>query len=174
MGHTLIACFDKEQFQPVLDILARYPSVNKIPFGRGCDREEANRILPFHMTMFHWGKEMDGEMLMKTERITFQESEVYATGIRSMDAREGSSLLYLGVSLGKGYLAWERQLEQSLGTKHSSFRHVTLSVSKDHNEILSLKQHLAIQLIFPMPLRICGMELYHIWQPVYFVKAWQK
>ena len=67
MGHTLVARFEPNDFDSINGCLIEWKgkTMNKIPFGRNCDREEANRILPFHMTLLHWARSADSYMLQK-------------------------------------------------------------------------------------------------------------
>lgn len=73
MGHTLVARFEPKDFDSVNRCLMGWQgkTINKIPFGRNCDREEANRILPFHMTLLHWARSADSYMLQKMNALSF-------------------------------------------------------------------------------------------------------
>ena len=58
MGYTLVTSFDKLSYEK-LNYLLEHQNANKIPFDKKCNREEANKILKYHMTLVHWGKQND-------------------------------------------------------------------------------------------------------------------
>ena len=168
MGYTLVAVWEPPAFnawEEMLHEASLFP--NKIPFGRKCDREEANQILPYHMTLFHWGKEKDGIYLPRVKGIKFSPCRLMVTGCEVMAAKEGSSLLCLKVQPGEGYSPMCAEVEEALHAKTSSFLHITLAVSKNREEILKIRNKTREFFRFPFRLTVSSLELYHIWKPVY-------
>ena len=99
MGYTLVAkCGDGIFLQ--LESLLNKSGVksNKIPFGRDCDREAADNLLPYHMTVFHWGKAYDSLYLERIRELHFAPFRIEVTGVQVMSAEEGSSLLFFEIA----------------------------------------------------------------------------
>lgn len=174
MGHTLAAVWDRAEFRRVEELLRRdgHSAPNKVPYGRDCDRVSANRVLPYHMTVFRWREHYDDRFLRALEGYTFRPFEVRVTGVKLMDAEEGSSILYLTAEPGAGFSAFRSDLEARLGTEITSSLHITLAASKDQDNLVRLRQRLRTELSFPFPISVSGLELYHIWRPVRFVRSW--
>ncbi len=101
MRHTLVARFEPKDFDSVDRCLMGWKgkTINKIPFGRNCDREEANRILPFHMTLLHWGRSSDSYMLQRMNALSFSPVTVTVTGPDIMYAEENSFIYGSPLSL---------------------------------------------------------------------------
>ena len=81
MGHTVVAGFDKKSSEMINELMRPF-NANKIPFGRNCDREAANREMDYHMTVFHWAKSIDSYYLEKikgfsSEGFDIRISDVY-------------------------------------------------------------------------------------------------
>lgn len=174
MGHTLVACFDEQDLIPMMCSLSKMglDGINKIPFGRKCNREEANRILPYHTTLFHWNRLEDSVYLEKTKKIVFSPCKVLITGVHILPAEEDSSLLYCSVFPDKGFNEIYNQLEQIFGGC-SSFFHITIAVSKDKDRIKQMKHMLDCDLVFPFTAHIRSLELFHIWEPCKRVRVWR-
>lgn len=175
MGHTLVARFDKDGERKILSLVEKCGSnqlPNKIPYGRDCDREKANEKFPYHMTVFHWGKKMDPVYLDRLQAVHFIPCSINVTGVSCMYAEEGSMLLYLYVEPDQGYQQLKEHLEETLRSYTSGFLHITLAVSQEHDQILSLKKKIEEQIEFPFILKVSAMELYHIWKPVELVKVY--
>lgn len=173
MGHTLVARFDTEGERKILSLvetggLKHLP--NKIPYGRDCDREEADERLPYHMTVFHWGKAQDAVYLDRLQSFQFTPCSIKVTGVSIMYAEEGSTLLYLNVEPDQGYMKLKEGLECALQSYTSGFLHITLAVSKEHDQILELKKSIEKQTEFPFILNVSSLGLYHIWRPVELIK----
>ena len=173
MGHTLVARFEPNDFDSINGCLIEWKgkTMNKIPFGRNCDREEANRILPFHMTLLHWARSADSYMLQKMSELSFSPVTVIVTGLDVMYAEENSFILYFQVTPEKDFYKWECEQEKAINATFSGFLHITIAVSKDLEEINQLKQFLKQNLTFPIELRIGSLELYHIWRPVKLIQT---
>lgn len=174
MGHTLVARFDKDGERKILSLIEKGGSnqlPNKIPYGRDCDRKKANEILPYHITVFHWGKEMDPVYLNRLQSFHFVSCLIKVTGVSCIYAEEGSMLLYLNVEPDQGYQRLKEHLEETLHSYTTGFLHITLAVSQDHDQILTLKRKIEEQIEFPFILKVSAMELYHIWKPVELIRA---
>ena len=176
MGHTLAAVWDRAEFRRVEELLRRegHSAPNKVPYGRDCDRVSANRVLPYHMTVFRWRGRYDDRFLRALEGYTFRPFEIRVTGVRLMDAEEGSSILYLTAEPGAGFSAFRSDLEARLGTEIDASLHITLGASKDQDSLVRLRQRLRTELSFPFAIAVSGLELYHIWRPVRFVRSWPR
>ena len=169
MGYTLVASLGDSFFRK-MDELAAKTNANKIPFGRNCDREEANRQMRSHMTIAHWAKEKDDEYLPRVDQIEFSPFHITVTGTGVMYAEENSMLLYFSVRPGSGYQEAAEQIECALGIDTSDFLHITIAASKDHEFIRKLKEETDRQFRYPFDLDISGLDLYHIWKPVVLTK----
>ena len=174
MGHTLIARCPDSSLMKIKNILSKTDIVpNKIPYGRDCDRETANKILPYHMTVFHWAKSEDQRYLPRFRSFRFHPFEIVVTGVQVIPAEEGSRLLYLAVKSGKGYSDFCHELELTMGVHLNSFLHITLAVSKNDQEIEELRKQIVESIRFPFTIPIDRLELYHIWKPVKLMGVWK-
>ena len=158
MGHTLVARFEPNDFDSINGCLIEWKgkTMNKIPFGRNCDREEANRILPFHMTLLHWARSADSYMLQRMNALSFAPVTVTVTGPDIMSAEENSFILYFQVIPEKDFNKWRSEQEKAVDAAFSRFLHM-------------LEQNLT----FPIKLRICSLKLYHIWKPVELIRTFE-
>lgn len=171
MGYTLVARIDDVGFEPIKNIL-EHEMTNKIPYGRNCDREQANSNLPYHMTLFHWAKAYDEQYLHLINHLLFHPFSANATGISIQHAEEDSSLLYLSVHPNADYEAFCFEFKSLTGIALPSSLHITLAASKDHFQMEHLKRSVCESVVFPLTITITQIELYHIWQPVYLAKTW--
>lgn len=173
MGHTLVAVLPCEEEQKLKNLLC---GCNKIPYGRNCDREEANEILPYHITLFHWGKAEDklylDRLRLRQQPAFSNVSEscgVIVTGSSVMIAEEGSYLLYFAVSPQPGFREIIDHIGHVLRMDPPGFLHMTLAVSKDADFIYEKKKKLDEVFSYPFYYKIDRCRLYHIWKPVYEV-----
>lgn len=170
MGHTLVTRFDfigyKKICSLVEDAEGKHQKLLKIPYGRNCNRVEADKNLPYHMTVFHWGKEQDSIYLVRMHEFQFSPCSLTVTGVSCMYAEEGSLLLYLDVITDREYGQMRTHLEKILQNHTTVFPHITLAVSKDHEAILKLKSCVEKKDVFPIQLNIIALDIYHIWNPV--------
>ncbi len=173
MGHTLIVSWDKREFQQIdrqIKCLSQY-HYNKIPYGRKCDRETSDQILPYHMTVFHWGKEEDYKYLEKMNNLTFHPFSVFVNRAMMIPDAEGSQLLMLSVELGKDYSFFRDSLNAS-ELYSPPFPHITVAASKKPHEIDLLYRQICYNVTFPFTIYVSRLELYHIWRPVRLVRQW--
>ena len=87
MGHTFVTRFDQAGYERIYSLM-RGKNANKIPYGRNCDRELANGILDYHITMVHWGKAQDKDYLNKLWDFQFVPCQVTVTGVSMIAAEE--------------------------------------------------------------------------------------
>lgn len=165
MGYTLVTVFD-QKFEEQMKTLLESHNVNKIPFGRKCDRTCANQNMRYHMTLIHWAKEYDSIYLPLIDKLRFESFDLKITGTELLYAEEGSLLLYFSVMPSDGYTNAINHIEETMKTKSSSFLHITIAVSKDHEHIRDLKRIIDEQLRYPFCLKVTELDLYHIWKPV--------
>ena len=176
MGHTLVCAFSKDGYQMIETMLekAGAKSLCKIPYGRDCQREEADRIMKHHITMFHWAKKDDEKYLNLLKAYRFETTcNVIVSGVSLRRSADDSLMLYLNVKPSEGFEEMRKNLEQTLGAKTSPFLHVTLAVSQDYEEIQRLYKRISAMDMFPFRLEITGMDLYHIWKPVKLIRKYR-
>lgn len=174
MGHTLVTHFTNESGDLIRRIMheagAEYAC--KIPYGRDCERKEADQLLPHHITVFHWAKEYDAIYLSRLKEYRFKEvCHVRAVRATLVYAEENSLLLKLDVKPEEDFIKMAEVLEITLGKKTSRSLHITLAVSKDHDEMKRIFQRINEQNLLPLRLCVSGLDLYHIWRPVRKVKS---
>ena len=171
MGHTLVTRFDPQSRKRLSDLMAPF-AANKIPYGRKCDREAANRVLDYHVTVLHWAKTMDAYYLERLRELSPAPCLLSVTRTCVMSAEEGSWLLYFQVEPGEGFADMVHDLENKTGIGIYLNPHITLAVSRDRDEIDRIRRQLDSTLSFPLQLRAEGLDLYHIWVPTQKVKSY--
>lgn len=174
MGHTLVTHFTKESADRIRRIMQEADAEHacKIPYGRDCERKEADQLLPHHITVFHWAKEYDAIYLSRLKEYRFNEiCHVRAVRASLVCAEENSLLLRLDVKPEEDFMKMAEELEKALGKKTSRSLHITLAVSKDHDEMKRIVRRINEQNLFPLRLCVSGLDLYHIWRPVRKVKS---
>ena len=164
MGHTVVLGFDKASIERIHTLTAPFDA-NKIPFGRDCDREAANKELDYHMTLYHWPKTMDEYCLSRVKEFRSIPCQVRVNGTCVMPAEEGSWLLYFDIAPTESFLKLKSLFESDTGFFVSGFYHVTVAVSKDYDEIHRLDDHICKNQSFPFLLNGERVDLYHIWKP---------
>ena len=173
MGHTLVTRWtekDEQHLQAML-VKAGAVNVNKIPFGRPCDRKKADQVLRHHVTLFHWGKEKDAYYLEKLRNYQFPAPcKIWAIRPEWKRAEEGSLLLRLVIRPDPEAERMITALEKQLHLKAEAKLHITLAVSKNHSMIHTLCDEMEKQ-AFPFPLTVTGLDLYKIWDPVVLVHS---
>lgn len=168
MGHTLITRINQEDLSYINDVMSSTSiRTNKIPFGRNCDRETADWILPYLFTVFHWGKSDDEKYLNRLKDLKNPgPCSLKITGTSIIyPAEEGSALLYFAFEPDQRYGQYANAIQKAMQGPTSDFYHITLAVSKDYDEIEVLKQMLDCTVTFPFFVRVEGFDLYHVWKP---------
>lgn len=169
MGHTLVTRINEEDLAYINAVISSTGvRTNKIPFGRDCDREAADRILPYHFTVFHWAKRDDEKYLSRLKNFKNPgPCSLKITGTSIMwPAEEGSALLYFTFEPDQSYRQCADAIQEVMQGWTSDFYHITLAVSKDHGQIQMLKQMVDRAVSYPFSVRVDGFDLYHIWRPV--------
>ena len=174
MGHTLVTRFENSDYDRIRELMKRIggEESNKIPFGRDCDRTEADQKLPYHITVAHWAKREDETCIKRLEGLRVTPSEVWAVSHSVMYAEEGSLLLYFDIKPGEEFIRTANDVDNLIPGHMSYFWHMTLAVSRDHQEIHELAKRLTETVRYPVPLHVTGLDLYHIWKPVKFVRTY--
>ena len=175
MGHTLVTRFTDEGYSTIQGLLESngVKNVNKIPFGRSCDRTVANSILPYHVTMAHWKKPEDKKYLAHLSAFKFSEFKITFSKTVVWRGAEGSWILALSVKPTKGFRKTEKDLRKAFNKFFYVHKpHLTISVSKDKKEIEAQRE--AIKSAFPITLDVVGLDLYKIWNPVEFVRSYSR
>ena len=174
MGHTFVARFSDQDIRLIRTMMqkAGVGQTVKIPYGRPCDRAAADLILPYHMTLFHWGRQEDAYYLGNLEKYRFPGAcKVTVTEVVSVNAEEGSKLVKLRVKPSAGFAKMTGSLEQLLHHRVSSDLHITLAVSKDHSKMGQIEASIKDHMQFPFEMTVTGISLYHIWEPVRLVRT---
>ena len=164
MGHTAVLGFDQESNVLLHNLLEPF-GANKIPFGRRCNREDANKAMEYHLTLYHWPKAMDSYCLSRINGFRSIPCHVQVNQIQIMQAEENSWLLYFEVSPTESFLQLKLLFETHTGFSVSDFYHITLAVGKDYNEITEIKDYICKHQIFPFELTADRIDLYKIWSP---------
>ena len=164
MGHTVVLGFDKESDAYIHELLKPYV-INKIPFGRKCDRDAANKTMKHHMTLYHWPKSLDTYCLAKLNGFQSEPCQIQVSGVQIMQAEEHSWLLYFEVNPTETFLQLKTHFEEYTGFCTSGFYHITLAVSKDYEEIAKIHAHIHEIQKFPFVLSADRIDLYKIWSP---------
>jgi hypothetical protein len=169
MGHTLVTRINQEDLAYISAVIsATGIRTNKIPFGRNCDREAADRILPYHFTVFQWAKPDDEKYLRRLKDFKNPgPCSLKVTGTSIMyPVEEGAALLYFDFEPDQRYGRCVNAIQKAMHGPTSSFYHITIAVSMDYDEIEVLKQKIDHTVTFPFIVRVEGFDLYHIWKPV--------
>ena len=169
MGHTLVATFS-ENIAGMVSKAGVFAN-NKIPYRQQCDRAAANRVLPYHATLFHWDHRQDIFYLPHIDRIRFTPCSVVAEQLSVMIGTGYSYVLFLKLRPAEGFAELCENISSVTGRPTESFLHITLSVSKDQELIAAQQKAISKLLRLPMTLQINALELYHIWDPVRLVKV---
>jgi 2'-5' RNA ligase len=164
MGHTVVLGFDNDSNVLLHELLEPF-GANKIPFGRRCNREEANKVMDYHMTLYHWPKTMDTYCLSRLNGFQSIPCHIQVNGMRIMQAEENSWLLYFEVSPTETFTQLKLLFEKHTGFCISGFYHITLAVGKDYNEIAEIRDYIWKNQVFPFELTADRMDLYKIWSP---------
>lgn len=165
MGYTLVTSFDDEVYKKLNSIIPEIKA-NKIPYGRNCNRFEANRKMKYHMTLIHWQDDEDEIYLPKIEQLKFVPFEIAITGSELSYAEEGSLVLYFKVKALEGYEAAVENIKAVMNKTVSSFLHITIAVSQDHVHIQKLKREIDSKIKYPLKIDVTGYDLYKKWNPV--------
>lgn len=169
MGHKLTAVFGHEV--PRMILTAGILNNNKIPFRPFLDRDEANRTIPYHTTLFQWDKQQDIFYLNKMADLTFTPCTLIAEEFAIMNSTGYSYLLFVRLSPGDGFQELCESITAVTGRPLETYLRVTLSVSKEQKEIQKQYKALTKNVKLPIVLPVRGLEVFHIWEPVKRVRT---
>ncbi|SDA20267.1 hypothetical protein SAMN02910447_01730 [Ruminococcus sp. YE71] len=176
MGHVIAAGFSQESLTELKFLMkkATSDSANKIPYGRGCDREQADSVFGYHISLFNWAKEKDGTMLGRLCGYQFRSAcTVFAEKPILLHGHEDSVMLCLKIRPADGFYSLTDGLKDTLGHKVGEHPHITLAVSKDHGRIHRMYKKLKKSEFFPLELTVDHLELYKVWNPVELVREYR-
>lgn len=164
MGHTVVLGFDNESVAIIHNLLEPF-GANKIPFGRVCNREQADKIMDYHMTLHHWPKTMDSYCLPKLRGFQSIPCQVLVDGIGILPSKENSWLLYFEVNPTATFTQLKLLFERHTGFSVTRFYHITVAVEKDYNRIIEIHDYICKNQTFPFILTADRIDLYKIWSP---------
>ena len=176
MGHTLITRLtdaDEKKIRMYMH-LAGAAGELKIPFGRGCDRAEADRLIPYHITIMHWGNSEDAVMLERLRNFHFSCSQFIITSPQIRPGRVGSTHLAFWAAPGRGARAMIHELERVMESPVSSDLHMTLAAGKDRKTMEQYLAKIHRCVSFPFTIDTDGLDLFHLWHPVAYVKTFRE
>lgn len=164
MGHTVVLGFNAASNEIIHKLLEPF-GANKIPYGRKCNREEANKVMDYHMTLYHWSKIKDEYCLSRIKGFHCMPCQIKVNGTHIIQAEENSWLLYFDIIPTDTFTHLKTLFEEHTGFNVSSFYHISLAVSKDYNEISEINDYICNNQIFPFLLSADRLDLYKIWTP---------
>lgn len=176
MGHTLITRLtdaDEKRIRMYMQ-LAGAAGELKIPFGRGCDRAEADRLIPYHITVMHWGNSEDAIMLERLRHFRYSRSRFVITAPQIRPGREGSTHLSFKAEPDKGARIMVRELERVMESPVSEDLHMTLAACKDRKRMEHYLEKMQRYVSFPFTIDTEGLDLFHLWHPVSYVKTFRE
>lgn len=143
----------------------------KIPFGRGCDRKKADAQLRHHITVAYRSGETDSVFMERIGDFCFPgPCRVTVTGTGLMTGVENSLVLFLEVSLSDEYCEMCGEVRKALQKETAKHPHITLAISRNHDQIRRIRQSIERDVRFPFTLTVTGLFLYRIWDPVSLVR----
>ena len=180
MGYKLVTKFSENSRNKLRSLMRTIGAedANKIPYHRGCDRIEANRILRHHITLIDWSSRdaSCADYLRRLDDFHFPsgahiEVQVQEVGLRPVE--HDALMLYLKIEPTKEYKALTDQVEEVLGVRTTRSPRITLAISKDHDKIKRFYQKLCSRVELPFELTVSGVELYQRWSPVKKLREFQ-
>lgn len=176
MGHTLITRLtdaDEKKIRMYMR-LAGAAGELKIPFGRGCDRAEADRLIPYHITIMHWGDSEDAAMLGRLRHFRFSRARFVITAPQIRPGREGSTHLSFRAEPERDARTMIRELERVMERPVSADLHMTLAAGKDRKVMEQYFIKMQRCAAFPFTIDTDGLDLFHLWHPVAYVKTFRE
>ena len=171
MGHTLVAGFSGADLNRITSLLTEDERkvLCKIPFGRDCDRDEADRALPYHMTLAHWSAAEDPLYLPRLDGLRRPRIALRAVSAACRDV-QGGCLLYLRIELLSG-MDGLRTAIRGMGLEPERFLHITLAVDRDAAALRAIAGRIHASGALPAVLHPDRLDLYHIWRPVRLIRS---
>lgn len=169
MGYAIVTALDNAFYKKMGDLLQNY-NVNKIPFGRGCNREEANRILNYHVTLMKWKEKDNPIFLPRIDAIQFRPCDIIITGSRIKALEDGGYILRFDVKETAGFSKMNSSLKKCMRLELARSLHITLVVDEEIEPLKNLKKEIDKNFEYPFRVGVVGLDLYHLWKPVKLAK----
>lgn len=167
MSYTLVTLFDECSYLRLYSVLGNVDigSLCRIPYGRVADDLRfLLDTLPLHFTISS-SKDCLSDIMEKLRTFSFCPFEVVVNGINVMSGKENSYVLYFKISQNKNMDNLRKNVYALLGNPtylpDRHINHMTLSITKDKQQIVQLKR--ALNNLPPFSLTIISLGLYKIW-----------
>ena len=167
MSYTLVTLFDECSYLRLYSVLGNVDigSLCRIPYGRVADDLRfLLDTLPLHFTISS-SKDCLSDIMEKFRTFSFCPFEVVVNGIDVMSGKENSYVLYFKISQNKNMDNLRKNVYALLGNPtylpDRHINHMTLSITKDKQQIVQLKR--ALNNLPPFSLTIISLGLYKIW-----------
>lgn len=173
---TLISLFDNENLNKIDNIVNKLEySLCKVPFGKKVDNRFIADTLPHHFTLSAWDIENEDFIINKLSKIQFNKFNVLIDGIKIMNGKENSFVLYFNVVVNENLKSLQEKIYNilpSLKYNTNSFQfHITITIDKDYDKIVAIKNDLEKNFI-PFELEVDTIGLFEIW-PAKLVKQFK-
>lgn len=165
MGYAIVTAFEDILYKKVRNAIGN-SYANKIPFGRDCDRDKANQVLDYHVTLVNWKESQNAIYLPRTDVLHFQPCELIITGSRIKTTKDGGYLLRFDIVPGNGFSKMKSYLEKCMELPISQSLHITLAVDDDSESLRALQKKIDSRFEYPCRIKVTGWDMYHLWRPV--------
>ena len=166
-SYTLITLFDECSYRKLYSVLdnVNFDNLCRVPYGRVSDDLRCLLdTLPLHFTISS-SKDGLSDIMEKMRNFSFCPFEVVVNGIDVMSGKENSYVLYFKISQNKNMDNLRKNVYALLGNPtylpDRHINHMTLSITKDKQQIVQLKR--ALNNLPPFSLTIISLGLYKIW-----------
>lgn len=166
-SYTLITLFDECSYRKLYSVLGNvnFDNLCRVPYGRVSDDLRCLLdTLPLHFTISS-SKDGLSDIMEKMRNFSFCPFEVVVNGIDVMSGKENSYVLYFKISQNKNMDNLRKNVYALLGNPtylpDRHINHMTLSITKDKQQIVQLKR--ALNNLPPFSLTIISLGLYKIW-----------
>ena len=165
--HILVTLFDECSYRRLYSVLGNVDigSLCRIPYGRVADDLRfLLGTLPLHFTISS-SKDCLSDLMERMRKFSFCPFEVVVNGIDVMSGKEDSYVIYFKIKKNPNMDNLRRSVYALLGNPSyipdRHINHMTLSITKDKQQIEHLKR--ALNNLPPFPLTIISLGLYKIW-----------
>ena len=166
-SYTLITLFDECSYRKLYSVSSNvnFDNLCRVPYGRVSDDLRCLLdTLPLHFTISS-SKDGLSDIMEKMRNFSFCPFEVVVNGIDVMSGKENSYVLYFKISQNKNMDNLRKNVYALLGNPtylpDRHINHMTLSITKDKQQIVQLKR--ALNNLPPFSLTIISLGLYKIW-----------
>jgi 2'-5' RNA ligase len=161
---SLLGTEDLGKIQSMVGLLGE--AACKVPFISGVENRLAVDTLPFHFTVYTWGRGLLPQVVEALRAIGFPEITVKVDGVGIMDGAQSSHVLYLSIGENPQLRQLQKILyDQSPNEKYRPDRfvfHITLHVDKDFDKIAKMKQRLEHD-FRPFDIKVSDFGLFEIY-----------